>query len=429
MAGMAAASRRKTRSPCNWTGGLCLNRQHCVMTDLPISDSSAVPRLEISGTFAGLAAERGPLAAYRAARHEGVLKPDPVQELAAEKLQGLAHALTGYSVQEMTPASWRARLGLARRPKAEAPQGLYLYGSVGRGKSMLMDLFFAGAPVEKKRRVHFHAFMAEVHDRLHAWRKKTRGSKSDPLPELASALAEEVWLLCFDEFHVVNIADAMILGRLFEALFDRGVVVVATSNFPPDRLYEGGLQRERFLPFVALLKRRLDLLDLGEGTDYRLARLREMPVFHAPLGPQARARLDEAFRRLTEGAEPAPTHLTVKGRRLEVPAAARGVARFDFESLCGQPLGPEDYLTLATHFHTLVLDGVPRLDAARRNEARRFMTLVDALYEHRVNLVMSADAPPEEIYTGDDGGFEFRRTVSRLNEMQAADYIAQSHLP
>jgi cell division protein ZapE len=393
---------------------------------MPASDAH---KLEIAPDFARTAGAEGPLAAYRAAVRAGALKPDPAQELAAEKLQGLAHALQGYSARADAPANWRARLGLARRPKAAAPQGLYLYGPVGRGKSMLMDLFFAGAPVERKRRAHFHAFMAEVHDRLHAWRRAARGTKSDPLPDLAAEIAADAWLLCFDEFVVADIADAMILGRLFESLFAQGVVVVATSNFPPDRLYEGGLQRERFLPFVALLKDRLDLLDLGEGTDYRLARLKEMPVFHMPLGPEATARLDEAFRQLTEGAEARPDSLTVKGRRLEVPMAARGVARFSFPELCERPLGAEDYLTVATHFHTLVLDGVPRLTPDRRNEARRFMTLIDALYEHRANLVMAADAPPEEIYTGAEGGFEFRRTVSRLNEMQAADYIAKPHLP
>ncbi|WP_119169365.1 cell division protein ZapE [Algihabitans albus] len=375
----------------------------------------------------------GPLAAYREARRTGGLRPDPAQALAAEKLEALAYALKGYRLQSTAPgafplANWRARLGLSRRPKTEAPQGLYLYGSVGRGKSMLMDIFFAGVPLERKRRVHFHAFMAETHDRLHAWRQVSKGSKADPLPEIAGEIASEACLLCFDEFLVVNIADAMILGRLFESLFERGVVVVATSNFPPDRLYEGGLQRERFKPFIALLKQKLDLLDLGEGTDYRMTRLKDMAVFHEPLGTEATAELDEAFQRLTEGAEAQPVSLTVKGRQIVLPAAAQGVARSDFEALCARPLGAEDYLALATHFHTLVLDGVPRLSGAQRNEARRFMTLVDALYEHRVNLVMAADAPPETLYNGEDGAFEFRRTVSRLNEMQAADYIAKPHL-
>lgn len=390
-------------------------------------------KLQIAESFTSVAADLGPLAAYRQARKGGVLKPDPAQELAAEKLEGLSHALKGYRLDESPPgasrlAGWRSRLGLGRRPKTEAPQGLYLYGSVGRGKSMLMDIFFAGVPLERKRRVHFHAFMTETHDRLHAWRQSSKGNKVDPLPEIAGDIAESAWLLCFDEFVVVNIADAMILGRLFESLFERGVVVVATSNFPPDRLYEGGLQRERFLPFIDLLKQRLDLLDLGEGVDYRLARLQEMPVFHRPLGTAATAELDEAFRRLTDGTAAQPTSLTVKGREIRISAAARGVARSDFTALCAQPLGAEDYLALATHFHTLVLDGVPNLGPEQRNEARRFMTLIDALYEHRTNLVMAADAPPEALYSGEDGAFEFRRTVSRLNEMQAADYIAKPHL-
>ena len=323
-------------------------------------------------------------------------------------------------------SGWKARLGLGNR-KVEPPQGLYLYGPVGRGKSMLMDLFFAGAPVERKRRVHFHAFMTEVHDRLHAWRQASKGEKQDPLPELAAELAEEAWLLCFDEFVVVNIADAMILGRLFESLFEKGVVVVATSNFEPDRLYEKGLQRDRFLPFVALMKERLDLLDLGRGTDYRLDRLRGLEVYHTPLDAAAEAALDEAFGQLTEGAEIAPDTVTVKGREVTAQAAARGVARFSFDELCAKPLGAEDYLALARRFHTLVIAGVPKLSGDNRNEARRFMNLVDALYEHRVNLILSAEAPPQELYPDGDGAFEFERTVSRLMEMQAADYIAAKH--
>ncbi len=368
----------------------------------------------------------GPLAAYRARRRAGELKHDPAQELAAEKLESLHHALLHYEPASGR-AGWKARLGLARR-RQEPPQGLYLFGGVGRGKSMLMDLFHEHAPVARKRRVHFHAFMAEVHDRLHAWRGRTRGRKADPLPEVAGELAQEAWLLCFDEFHVVNVADAMILGRLFEALFEQGVVVVATSNFPPDRLYEGGLQRERFLPFIALLKQRLDVLELDGGTDHRLARLSDMRTWHAPLDETARAALDAAFAALTEGATPRADSLTVKGRRLPVPLAARGVARFAFKDLCEAALGAEDYLTLATHFHTLVLDEVPAMDDSRRNEARRFMTLIDALYEHRCNLLASAEAPPDALYTGEDGAFEFQRTVSRLMEMQARDYIEQPHL-
>ena len=260
---------------------------------------------------------------------------------------------------------------------------------------MLMDLFFEVAPVSRKRRVHFHAFMQEIQDRLHDWRQRSKGARSDPLPELAGEIAAETWLLCFDEFHVVNIADAMILSRLFEGLFGAGVVVVATSNWPPDRLYEGGLQRENFLPFVELLKGRLDILLLDSGVDYRLDRIKAIEIYHAPLGPRASAALDESFQRLTEGARAAPEAIAVKGRKIPVTIAARGVARFSFAELCEAPLGPGDYLTIARRYHTLILSDVPRLDQNKRNEARRFMTLIDALYEHRVKLIIAGRCPAE----------------------------------
>ncbi|MEM7169928.1 MAG: cell division protein ZapE [Pseudomonadota bacterium] len=367
------------------------------------------------------AGSHGPLEVYREKRQVGELRPDPGQQLAAEKLQSLHNALKGYQPSS-GETGWKARLGLGRR-QVKPPQGLYIFGGVGTGKSMLMDLFFSQSPVPQKRRVHFHAFMQEVQDRLHSWRQESKGSKTDPLPDLARQMAEEAWLLCFDEFHVVNIADAMILGRLFETLFDCGVVVVATSNWPPDRLYEGGLQRDRFEPFIELMKQRLDILMLDSGVDYRLSRLKNLPVYHAPLGPAADRALDAAFADLTEGATIGSETLSHKGREITSKAAARGVARFTFSALCEAPLGPGDYLAIAERFHTMILSGVPMLGEENRNEARRFMTLIDALYERKARLIVSAEAPPERLYPSGDGAFEFERTVSRLQEMRSEEYL------
>ncbi len=372
--------------------------------------------------------DAGPLARYRQWLETGEVKPDPGQAAAAEKLDALHQALKGYRPQRKG-GGFLARLGIGRDdPAEETPRGLYLFGPVGRGKSMLMDLFFETAPVMRKRRVHFYAFMGEVHDKLHAWRERTKGKDQDPLPKLAEEIAGETRLLCFDEFHVVNIADAMILGRLFEALLGEGVIVVATSNWPPERLYEGGLQRERFLPFVDLLCERLEAFDLGEGLDYRIARLRDLPVYHTPLGPRAKAAIDSAFEKITDGAEPQAVTVKVKGREIPVPLEARGVARFSFEELCARPLGALDYMALARRFHTVIVEGIPRLTSDKRNEANRFMTLIDQLYEHHCNLIASAEALPESLYPEGDGSFEFQRTVSRLQEMQARDYIAKPHL-
>lgn len=368
----------------------------------------------------------GPLSAYGALRASGDLKPDPAQERAAEKLQMLHDGLHGYEPAR-NGGGLAAMLGLGRR-REPPPQGLYIHGPVGRGKSMLMDIFFESAPVEKKRRVHFHSFMIEVHDAVHAWRQdQKRKSDRDPLPQIAEKIANDTWLLCFDEFHVTNIADAMILGRLFTALFDYGVVVVTTSNVAPDNLYENGLQRARFLPFIELLKERLDCFELASATDYRLARLKSMRVFHAPLGPPATRMLKEAFADLSEGAPAASEEFTVKGRTVQVPCAAGGVASFTFDALCGQPLGAEDYIALANRYHTLVLDGVPRLVEDLRNEAKRFMTLIDTLYEHKVKLVMAAESAPHDLYKGKTHAFEFERTISRLMEMQSNDYLSADH--
>src|SRR5579859_4522076 len=382
----------------------------------------------------------GVLEQYRDLLSQGKLKPDSAQALAVEKLASLAKALTTY-LPEQGEQGWLSRFGFgSRSPRtlqwrpgdAEgdtvAKQGLYIFGDVGRGKSMLMDLFFAAVPVEKKRRVHFHAFMQEVHQSIFAWQRDSDASRESVIPDIAAEISQKNWLLCFDELQVTDIADAMILGRLFDALFNLGVVVVTTSNRAPDDLYKDGLQRERFLPFIKEITQRLDLLELNSTRDYRLGRKKGMQVYFAPLGG-ARAKLDDSFAKLTGGTPPKPETMTVLGRKWTVPVAADGVARFSFTLLCGSAFGTADYLALATHYHTLILDEIPTLSPANRDSAKRFVTLVDALYEHKVCLLCSAEAPPDTLYPTGDGSFEFHRTVSRLMEMQSSDYLTQSHLP
>jgi cell division protein ZapE len=371
-----------------------------------------------AGTPAAPTAE--PMAVYRALRQRGMLQPDPAQQLAIERLQSLYRALLHYQ-PETGLRGWLARFGLAENGGSHAPVGLYLCGPVGRGKSMLMDLFFRSVPSVRKRRVHFHAFMLEVHDRME---QERHAHTAQPIAKVANDLVAEVALLCFDEFQVEDIADAMILERLFRALFDAGVVVVATSNRAPDELYERGLQRERFLPFIALLKQKLFVLELDSGRDYRLARLHGKPVYHYPLDKTAHEALEDAFVELTDDAPGTRATLTVKGRPLVIPRAARGVAWFAFEDLCANPLGAADYLAIAERFAAVIVEGIPRLSPQQRNEARRFNVLIDTLYEARTLLIASAEVPPEEIYPAGDGTFEFRRTVSRLIEMQSEDYIA-----
>ncbi|MBM3485977.1 MAG: AFG1 family ATPase [Alphaproteobacteria bacterium] len=368
----------------------------------------------------------GPLAAYRARVASGAMTADPLQALAAEKLQSLHNALAAYEPRT-GKGGWRERFGLARRAE-DPPQGLYLCGPVGRGKSMLMDLFFAAAPVAKKRRVHFHAFMLEVHDQMHAWRRAGGGrQETDPIPRLAREIVETGWLLCFDEFQVRDIADAMILGRLFAALLEAGAVVVATSNTVPDNLYKDGLQRGAFLPFIALIQERLDVLMLDGPTDYRRARLRGLTLYHAPFGPAADRALGRAFDQLIEGAAPGPETLIVHERALAVPAQARGVARFSFADLCEAALGAADYLAIAERYHTIILAHIPHLTPERRGPARRFINLIDILYDHRVKLVCSAEAVPDSLCPAGEEAESFQRTVSRLFEMQGEAYLALPH--
>ena len=304
------------------------------------------------------------------------------------------------------------------------PHGIYLVGAVGRGKSMLMDLFFAGVPVARKRRVHFYAFMAEVHERLHRWRRDHSG---DPIPAAVSAIAAGAELLCLDEFQVTNIADAMLLARLLDALFASGVTVVATSNWAPERLYEGGLQRDRFLPCIALIEQRLDIVDLGEGTDWRRIRVAGRPVYFVPHDARAEAGLTEIFRLLTGGAAAVPGSVENQGRTIAIERSAEGVAWCSFDALCRQPLGAADYLAIAGRYHALLLENVPIMTDDDRNEALRFVALIDALYEHRTLLAMSAAADPDALCRAREVAFAFRRTASRLVEMRSAAYLAGQH--
>lgn len=386
----------------------------------------------VPGPQVTLPSAPGPLPAYRARVASGALVPDQAQALAAETLQDLWRRLRGYDPHPEAPERGGFVSRFFRRRSAEGapegtPHGLYLVGGVGRGKSMLMDLFFACADVPRKRRIHFHQFMQECHQRIHAW-KKAHPGEADPIPPLADAVAAEAALLCFDEFQVHDITDAMILGRLFEALFGRGVVVVATSNTLPQDLFKGRPGRDAFLPFIALIRERLDVLVLDAARDYRRERILGLPTWHTPLGGRAERALDAAFRELTGEAQGKPCRLAVLGRFLELPEVARGVARAEFEALCGRHLGPADYLALATHIHTLVLDGVPRLGAENADRARRFITLVDALYEHRCKLVASAEAPPDRLHERGENAAMFERTASRLVEMQSQEYLSLSHL-
>jgi len=353
---------------------------------------------------------------YRGMVDASVIVADPAQALAVEKLQILANRLSSY-----TPPAKTDFLSFFTRKRGEVPRGLYLYGGVGRGKTMLMDMFFATAPFERKRRAHFHEFMADVHERIATARA---GEAGEPLKTVADSLASEAGLLCFDELFVTNIADAMILGRLFSALFEHGVVIVATSNAHPDELYKDGLNRPLFKPFVDLIEEKMEVLALESAKDYRQEKLLGSPLYFTPLDSASSASMDRLWLKLTGKPRGDVETLTVKGRALTVPQAAMGVARFDFADLCEQPLGASDYLALARAYHMIFVDGVPVMTPDRRNHARRFISFIDTLYDRRTGVVMSAEAEPDALYPSGDGADHFERTASRLMEMRSDSYMA-----
>ncbi|HSI39308.1 MAG TPA: cell division protein ZapE [Xanthobacteraceae bacterium] len=366
---------------------------------------------------------------------EGQLAPDSGQAKVVSALARLEHRITTRRLARKSSAlGW-----LFARSEGDGPpvRGVYVHGAVGRGKTMLMDLFYESVPVGKhKRRAHFHEFMADVHERIYAARtdmKQGRLKEGDPIAIVGSALAKEAWLLCFDEFHVTDIADAMILGRLFEKMFACGVVVVATSNVAPEDLYAGGLNRTLFLPFIAMIQQRMEVVRIASATDYRMQKLGGVKSWYVPAQGEGFAGVDAdiaaAWRRIVGPGGAAPGVILSKGREIRVPEAGAGAARFGFAELCEAPLGAGDYLKLARTYHTLVIEHIPAMDRDRRNEAKRFITLIDELYDNGVKLVASAEADPEALYSGREGAeaFEWARTVSRLHEMRSDDYIGRPH--
>lgn len=357
----------------------------------------------------------------------GVLTADKAQMEVAARLDRVLTDLRG-----ARPAKKKSALGWMFARGGGKPQhvrGLYVHGSVGRGKTMLMEMFFSKAQVERKRRVHFHEFMADVHGRIHAHRMKLKQGdtrQADPVPPVAAALFAEAELLCFDEFSVTDITDAMILARLFTELFALGCVLVATSNVEPENLYRDGLNRGLFLPFIDLLHRHVDVVTLDSPTDYRMQKLASLPVYISPLGPQTDAAMEATWHQVTEGQRAAPSEVARKGRVIPVPWAAGRAARFSFADLCERPLAAADYLAIAQKYDSIFLERVPRLGPEKRNETKRLINLVDALYDNAVRLYISAAASPEELLSERRGteGFEFDRTVSRLFEMRSPDYAA-----
>ena len=367
---------------------------------------------------------------YEAKARSGAIEKDPAQLQVIDILDALRDELEAY-----VPARKSAALGWLFGSKRDStpPKGLYIWGGVGRGKSMLMDLFYEQADVAKKRRVHFHAFMGEVHAAIFRHRqalKRGTATGEDPIEPVAEGIANRASLLCFDEFSITDIADAMILGRLFKVLFARGVVIVATSNVEPSMLYKDGLNRALFLPSIAMLEEHMDVFHLESRSDYRMEKLAGAECFHVPADEKARAELDGIFTTLTGATSGQPATLKVLGRTIAVPQARGKVARFSFDDLCGKPLGAQDYLAIARRYESVILDAIPILSASQRNEAKRFIILIDTFYEARVKLFASAAALPGELFEAADGdeAFEFRRTVSRLNEMRSKDYMVLPHV-
>ena len=357
------------------------------------------------------------------------IERDDAQLAIVEKMTRLEERISEYLSRKSSALDW-----LFASREQPPVKGLYIYGEVGRGKTMLMDLFFDSSPVERKRRAHFHEFMLDVHERIYLIRQKIKFGEhegDDPIEFVAEQLAAEAWLLCFDEFHVTDIADAMILGRLFARLFERDVVVVATANVRPDELYKDGLNRALFVPFIAMLNARIDVVRLAARTDFRLEKLAGQPIWYVPDDATADAALDQAWCRLTGGEHGNAQDIPLKGRSIHVPRAFMGVARFSFHDLCEEPLAAADYLRIAREFHTIVLDHVPAMTYDNRNAAKRFIILIDTLYEMNVKLIASAAAPPEALYRADEGfeAREFKRTASRLIEMGSQSYLARPHGP
>ena len=378
--------------------------------------------------------------AYEKLLADGELRPDVEQASAIATLQQLADELAMPSAKKS-----RSVFGLFKsksKSKPSGPKGVYIYGDVGRGKSMVMDLFYATVPIAKKRRVHFHGFMLECHSIIHEWRglsaaEKRRVSGSDavddPIIPLAARIAEQASLLCFDEFQVTDVADAMILGRLYEALFELGVTIVSTSNRTPETLYQGGLNRDLFLPFIGMIEDKMQVVRLNGDTDYRLDRMKGLDVYHTPVNAETTQKMRDAFfamtdREVEDAASVPSAEIEVSGgRSLFVPKSSKGVAVFSFKRLCANPLGAADYLAIAWRYHTVFIVAIPQMSAEHRNEAKRFVTLIDTLYENNVKLICSAAVDPDDLYPKGDGNFEFSRTVSRLMEMQSKDYLAKGH--